>query len=169
MMRGPEEQHPISFTPQQIDQASIWVARHERGLSEAEKREFEQWLSEHPSHEACFFEHQVAWAGFDIMDDWKPAYSSPPNPDLFESKSRRGWNWFVPLGGLAAAVLLGFFLLQVSLKESEDAFPTVTTTYKAQNNEKHFLEDGSSFYLLAHSEVRVAFSEKERHIEFVAG
>jgi transmembrane sensor len=168
-MSGPENKFPSSFSEEQIEQASQWVARHERGLSEEETRAFEQWLSENPSNEACFFEHQVAWASFDVMDEWKPAYSSPPNPDLFETKPKRKWTSFIPYGGLAAAVLLGFFLLQISLQKTDDAETFVATTYKSQTNEKHFLDDGSSFYLLPGSEVRVAFSKAERTIEFVSG
>lgn len=168
-MNGSEEKFSSSFSPEEIEQAARWVARHERGLFGEEKRAFEQWLSENPNHEACFFEHQVAWAGFDVMDDWKPAYSSPPNPDLFEDKPKGKWSGFIPYGGLAAAILLGFFLLQTSLREGNESSLIVPTTYKAQNNEKHFLEDGTSFYLLADSEVRVAYSETGRTIEFLKG
>ena len=64
-----------SFSRKQVEQASKWVARHERGLSDTEQRAFEKWLAESPEHEACFFEHQVEWASFDVMDEWKPAYS----------------------------------------------------------------------------------------------
>jgi len=168
-MSDPENKFPSSFSEEQIEQASQWVARHERGLSEEETRAFERWLSENPINEACFFEHQVAWVSFDVMDEWKPAYSSPPNPDLFESKPKSMWLKFAPYGGLAAAVLLGFFLLQISLQKTGDAETFVATTYKSQTNEKHFLGDGSSFYLRPGSEVRVAFSKAERNIEFVSG
>ena len=168
-MNGPEEQFSSSFSREQIEQASQWLARHERGLSEAEQRAFEQWLSEDPGNEDCFFEHQVAWASFDVMDEWKPTYSRTPNPDLFEANPKSKWSKFVPFGGLAAAVLLGLFFLQMSLQETGNSEGFAGTTYKSQNNEKHFLEDGSSFYLLPGSEVRVAFSESERTIEFVSG
>lgn len=165
-MNDPENQFSSSFSGEQDEQASQWVARHERGLSEEEIREFDQWLS-NPSNEDCFFEHQVAWASFDVMDEWKPTYSRTPNPDLFEAKPKGMWSKFAPYGGLAAAVLLGFFLLQVSLQTTDEA--AVATSYKSQSNEKHFLEDGSSFYLLPNSEVRVAFSGTERTVEFVSG
>jgi transmembrane sensor len=168
-MNDPENQFESTYSRQQEEQASEWVARHERGLSEDEKRSFEQWLSEAPNNEACFFEHQVAWASFDVMDEWKPNYSSPPNPDLFETQPKRKWSSFVAFGGLAAAVLLGFFLLQINRQKTDNAETVVVTTYKSQSNEKHFLEDGSSFYLLSGSEVRVTITEFERNIEFVSG
>lgn len=168
-MNGPDNPFSDLFSPEQIEQASHWVARHERGLSEEETRAFEQWIAEDPNNEACFFEHQVAWASFDVMDEWKPTYSRTPNPDLFEAPAKSKWSKFVPLGGLAAAVLLGFYLLQLSLLKTDDSQAELVTSYKSQSNEKHFLEDGSSFYLLANSEVRVAFSETERNIEFVSG
>jgi len=144
-MSDPGNKSPSSFSEEQIEQASQWVARHERGLSEEETRAFERWLSENPINEACFFEHQVAWASFDVMDEWKPAYISPPNPDLFESKPKSMWRKFAPYGRLAAAVLLGFFLLQISLQKTGDAEMFVATIYRSQTNEKHFLDDGSSF------------------------
>ena len=168
-MKGPKENFSSSFNREQIEQASRWLAAHERGLSEAEEREFEQWLSEDPGNEACFFEHQVAWASFDVMDEWKPGYSNVPNPDLFETRTKRKWTGFLSLGGLAAAILLGFFFLQTTLRKSDDTETVAATTYKSQSNEKHFLEDGSSFYLLPDSVVRVAYSEAERTVEFVNG
>lgn len=168
-MNGPEEQFPSSFSREQVEQASQWVARHERGLSRAETRAFEQWLSEAPNNEACFFEHQVAWSSFDVLDEWRPTFSSAPNPDLFETKPKRNWIRFLPLAGLAAVVLLGFYLLQIFQPKTKESEDIVTVTYKAQSNEKHFLEDGSSFYLLPGSEVRVAFSKSERTVEFVSG
>ncbi len=168
-MKDPEEQFSSAFTQEQIEQAAQWVARHERGLSEEETQAFQQWLSEDSDNEACFFEHQVAWASFDVMDEWKPAYSSAPNPDLFESHSQRKWWGFLPLAGLAAAVLLGFFLLQFTRPQTRELETVLVTTYRSNNYEKHFLEDGSSFYLLPGSEVRTAFSELERTIEFVSG
>jgi transmembrane sensor len=168
-MNGPEKPFSDLFSPEQIEQASHWVALHERGLSKQEARTFEQWLAEDPNNEACFFEHQVAWASFDVMDEWKPTYSRTPNPDLFEAAPKNKWSKFASLGGLAAAVLLGFYLLQLSLLKTDDSQSELVTSYKSQSNEKHFLEDGSSFYLLANSEVRVDFSESERTIEFVSG
>lgn len=168
-MSDPENNFLSSFSEEQIERAAQWVAWHERGLSEDETRAFEQWLSEDPGNEACFFEHQVAWASFDVMDEWKPAYSSPPNPDLFESKPKSRWSKFIPLGGLAAAIWLGFFFLQISLQDGNESDLAVWSSYKSQSNEKHFLEDGSSFYLLPNSEVRVKYTGAERTIEFVSG
>ena len=168
-MNGPEKPYSDLFSPEQNEQASQWVALHERGLSEDEQHAFEQWLAEDPNNEACFFEHQVAWVSFDVMDEWKPAYSLTPNPDLFETSPKNRWSKFASLGGLAAAVLLGFYLLQLSLLKTDDSPSLVATSYKSQSNEKHFLEDGSSFYLLANSEVRVAFTDSERTIEFISG
>ena len=153
-MNGPDNQFSSEFSREQEEQASQWVARHERGLSGEETRAFQRWLSEDPTNEACFFEHQVAWAGFDVMDEWKPTYSGTPNPDLFEARPKRRWSSFFPYAGLAAAVLLGFLLLQISRQETNETETLVAVTYKSKSNEKHFLEDGSSFYLLSGSEVR---------------
>lgn len=168
-MTGPEKEFSFAFSREQNEQASKWLARQERGLSEAEQQAFEGWLSEDPGNEACFFEHQVAWASLEVMDEWKPTYSRTPNPDLFEARQIRKWRSFLALGGLAAAVLFGFFVLQFTSRNTDDMEKVVVTAYESRSNEKHFLEDGSSFYLLPDSEVRVAFSEAERTIEFVTG
>ena len=168
-MNHSENQFSPSFSREQIEQASLWLSRRERGLSESEKNAFEHWLSEDPSNETCFFEHEVAWASFDVMDEWRPAYSRPPNPDLFETRAERKRNWFIGLGGLAAAVLFGFFLLQFVRPSADHNSLVAAKTYTSQNNEKHFLEDGSSFYLLPGSELSVAFTDTERTIDFAHG
>lgn len=158
-----------SFSRKQVEQASKWVARHERGLSETEQRTFEKWLAESPEHEACFFEHQVEWASFDVMDEWKPGYSGPPNPDLFESRAKSNWKSFLVYGGMAAVVALGVWFSSSLSQDASDPIVAAGTVYKSSTYEKHFLEDGSSFYLLPDSEVIVAFSDEERNIEFVSG
>ncbi len=157
------------FSRKQIERASKWLARHERGLSEAEQRAFELWLSENPENEACFFEQQVEWAAFDVMDEWKPAYSGPPNPDLFESRSKRRWQTFFACGGIAAVVALGLWSFSPSADVESESVVAAGTVYKSRTFEKHFLEDGSSFYLLPDSEVVVSFTREERNIEFVSG
>lgn len=166
-MMGGEEN--MAFSRKQIEQASKWVARHERGLTEPEQVAFDEWLAEDAGNEACYFEQQVVWASFDVMDDWKPAYSDPPNPDLFESREKRGWRYFMLYGGMAAMLMLGLWVYSLNHSVSSDLNNAVEVVYQSENYEKHFLEDGSSFYLFPDSEVKVVYSDRERNIEFVRG
>jgi len=153
-MSGSEELFPASFGKQQIKRASNWVARHERGLSDAEAKEFENWLAEAPSNEACFFEQQIEWASFDAMDEWRPTYASRPNPDLLKAPGEN-WGNLLAISGVAAALVLGAFFVSSSFLVSDTLEEFHGVVYKSQNNEKHFLDDGSSFYLLAGSEMEV--------------
>ena len=101
----------------------------------------------------------MAWASFDVMDQWKPAYSSPPNPDLFDPKAGRRMNGFLCYGGMAALLAIGIWFTASNSSREEDSPLADSPVYKSSTYEKHFLSDGSSFYLIPNSEVRVAFSE----------
>lgn len=166
-MNDPENQSSAQFSREQENQASHWVARHERGLSADETREFERWLSEDSTNENCFFEHQVAWASFDVMDEWRPTYSSAPNPDLFENRKKKSWMRLLPYMGLAAAIAFGIWIGLLQKVRNDDT--DIGISYVSQKNEKYFLEDGSSFYLRPDSEIIVKYSEIGRNIEFVYG
>ncbi len=158
-----------TFDKAQRQQAAEWVTLHERGLTDEEKSAFEKWLSKDPSNEACFFEYQVTLAGFEAMDEWKPAYSTSPNPDLLDNKSHVKTKVFVALGGLAAAITIAVSLLTIMQFGTGNAEQVIVKTYQAQSYEKHFLDDGSAFYLQKGSEVAVSYNSSERHIELIKG
>ncbi len=151
-----------NYSKTQLDEASRWVILHEEGLTEKQKRAFEDWLKADPENESCFFEHQMAWSSFDSMSTWKPQYSKNPNPDLFDEPKRGNLRQWLPYMSLAAILALCFtfinaFNLNNRSNSSEDNLLSVAS-------EKYFLEDGSSFYLKSGSEFSVSYTSEQRTV-----
>ncbi len=164
-----KHKHNWEFSKKQKKQASLWVAKHERGLTQSEELEFQQWLKEDSSNEDCYFEQNVIWGTFDPLEDWKPKYSSEPNADLFEKPKKLKQALTYPIVGLAAILAIGFVYfsqITVSVKEQPRA---ELVEYFAENNERHFLEDGSSFYLKQGSRLKVEYTQNQRDIEIFHG
>jgi hypothetical protein len=60
---------------------------------------------------------------------------------------------------MAALLAIGIWFTASNSSREEDSQLADSPVYKSSTYEKHFLSDGSSFYLIPNSEVRVAFSE----------
>lgn len=163
------------YSKKQIDEAIRWVLRHEEEMTEEQLRAFSRWKKEHPNNEKCFFEHQVGWVSFDSMRFWKPDMSHDPNPDLFASGSgeHRHQRYWVTALSLAACLLVGFgFFFQVQRSKTDIPMslqsPSVAVeTY--EGGKKHFLSDGSSFYLKEGSVLEVSFTEQLRSLYLKSG
>ncbi|MFT4870790.1 MAG: transmembrane sensor, partial [Colwellia sp.] len=51
-----------------FDQASIWIARMDRSLTELEQAEFKAWLSENSQHQKLIIEMASMWDKMDSLD-----------------------------------------------------------------------------------------------------
>ena len=91
--------HPSPGDP--AEQASVWLARRDRGLTAAEQDAYLQWLQEDVRHGAAIQRLEGAWGALDQLAEWRPAHSAQPNPDLLAVPRRRSWRYWV--AGVAAA------------------------------------------------------------------
>jgi transmembrane sensor len=157
------------FTREQFEQATDWVAKAERGFTVDEQAAFDSWLAADPRHAESHFEAQVEWTSLDTLDECKPNFDINPNPDLLAPRPRRAVRRYISFAGIAAALMVGFTLFWNSPVPDDSTVQTPGITYRSMANEKHFLSDGSSFYLLADSELEVAYTQQERSIRFIRG
>ena len=153
------------YSEKQIDEATRWVLRHEEGLSDLQKSEFEAWKMENPDNENCFFEYQMDWTGLDTVRFWKPQLSETPNPDLFVEHSSNKRQYWIPAFAIAACLLIGFAVLQITSSSSPSSPSTTTVQMESyEGGKKHFLKDGSSFYLREGSQISVSFTNQSRNL-----
>jgi transmembrane sensor len=159
-----------NYSKRQIDEAARWVLLHEDGISEEQIAEFEEWKRSYPLNEACFFETQMGWSSLDSMRFWKPELSDDPNPDLFVDHSHARVKFRFPIVSLAACILILLALL------INNPNPAPSSSLKTENyvqhyegGKKHYLNDGSSFYLKQGSQIQVSFSDQSRDIYLKSG
>jgi transmembrane sensor len=149
------------------EQTSIWVFRHDRGLTAAEQDDFLQWLAEDSRHGECFASQRQDWERLDVLAEWRPEFSAHPNPDLLAPPAqRRRWLWPAISLAAAASIALGVFLVHPK-SETWIANPLQEKTIAGIR--QHVFEDGSIAELNRGAELVVLYTPGERRVRLERG
>jgi transmembrane sensor len=161
--------------------AAAWVLLQEQGeLSDANQRKFADWLAEDELHIAAY--EDALWA----LD---AAARHAGDPEMLalrgaalSARGNRGqlWGWAGALGAAAAAAIAGMALWTAPVAQSPVGVATrvaeKTADPKASNYQTGIgersaigLPDGSVATLDTDSQIRVAYSDKERAVYLVKG
>lgn len=165
--------------------AATWLARRDAGdWSVAEQDAFETWLAESTAHRVAFLRLDSAWReagrlqalGAGLADDELPARGRWTQPAASEevfvvSRTRRRpakasmtWRW---LGAAAAVLVLAVAGTAAWYRAGIEPVATYATAV-GQLSEVP-LADGSQATLSSDSQVRIAWSRSERHIDLMHG
>ncbi len=156
-----------SFEEKRIDsEAAAWVAKRLKGFTPEEQDAFFEWLAANARHGEWYATHMRTWKGLDLLAQWKPEHSDKPNQDLLKySQARRRWIW---LGGLAALLMMSFFLW-TQFEESITAFGgSGTRNLVAKEYERHALPDGSIVEMNRGAALKVEYNATLRRVELVS-
>jgi len=146
------------------EQASLWLARRDRGLTPSEQDDYMQWIVADPRHAEAMMQHAAAFERMMHLYEWQPWHTTEGNPDLFAPRRRvRWWPWAASVV-LAAAAAAG---LSFIYSWHAPAAPAVTSYL--QVNERLALPDGSRVELKDGSRIVVQYSDRERRVELTGG
>lgn len=149
------------------EQAALWLARRDRGLSPVEQDEYLQWLQADPRHAEAVTQHAAALERMMQLYEWQPVHDSEPNPDLFAPPRRsRRWLWSGAL--TAAAALAVLFLWERPWARQAPDIADAPKSY-LRVNERLALPDGSRIELKDGSRVVVLYSGTERRVKLAGG
>lgn len=154
-------------------QAADWVALQDAGLSAAQQDSFFEWLAADPKNSEVYTELTSVYRDLDIMVEWRPLHAIEPNPDLLASPrkpSQRQW-WLASMGGMAAALILTFFVTRGDsvTPESQPTTAMLAAGSAARSYERHVLEDGSVVELNKGGQVSVRYEPGRRLLNLLAG
>jgi transmembrane sensor len=138
--------------------ASDWLIAHDRGLTEQEQHEFEDWLAADPRHVKAWAEAQAAWARLDRLPELTPATMSP-------RASARVRGWLTMTAAAAAVLVLGFSVWPLLRPPSEPGAAEIVRITPRQ----FALSDGSRVELNSGGEVAEQFTANERRVRLVRG
>ena len=146
------------------EQASLWLARRDRGLTPSEQDDYMQWIVADPRHAEAMMQHAAALERMMHLYEWQPWHTTEGNPDLFAPRRRvRWWPWAASVV-LAAAAAVG---LSFIYSWHAPAAPAVTSYL--QVNERLALPDGSRVELKDGSRIVVQYSDRERRVKLTGG
>jgi transmembrane sensor len=145
-------------------EASAWIAKLDEGFSGEDQDGFLDWLAQDPKHREVYNERLAFWNDMSQLEDWRPEHSLEPNPDLLASRpAPKLAYWFKALGGIAAILALGFFLVnEGTIRDRSES--RVLAFGGAESYENYVLEDGSVVELNQGAEASVLYSAEKRLI-----
>jgi transmembrane sensor len=149
------------------EQAALWLARRDRGLTPAEQDDYLQWLRAHPLHAEVVAQQAAALERMMHLSDWQPVQTSAPNADLFAPAPALA-RWWKPLvAGLAAAAAIAVVYFNHNLSPEPVAVAAPRSYLRV--NERMALPDGSRVELKDGTRIAVQYSETERRVVLHGG
>lgn len=151
-----------------LEDACDWIARIDRGLSESETIQFQEWLYEKPEHLTQMLKTAKMW---DKMDDLERLSDIFPQNQVKRKKSSFVW------GSLAASLILAFTLtfydLSDVLSDNNDTvvLQPVESTYQTKIGEIDTitLPDSSVLVLNTNTIVHMKYTNEVRVLELKQG
>jgi len=150
------------------EEASLWLARLDKGLSAEAREELAEWLRADPMHREAFFELAAFWDELDVLSELSSLL--PLDQRAISTRSRRvSWAVVAVAAGIASVALLGWVVVAgftpatpeqaVLAKTLNESFET---TIGGQESEQ--LPDGSVVRLNTDTELTVVYSKVERNV-----
>jgi transmembrane sensor len=149
-------------TAQSIDEAAaIWTARLDRGLTESEQTELQEWLGGDTRRMGALARAKAIWLHADRARSLGPvATETPPTVPIWQRIDRRT---VVVGGGALAASLVAAVSIPAYLHRPKRLVTAMGEIRRVP------LGDGSVVTLDTHSVVEASFSEQRRSIHLVSG
>ncbi|AQT60404.1 FecR family protein [Cellvibrio sp. PSBB023] len=152
------------------DDASLWIARLDRGLSDEETEALRHWLSLSPKHKDCLLEMAHLWDRMDSLSVLSELFDPPvAQAPVRRTFGRTGW-------AVAASVLLVVLavklLVPATLVQAPTPAPSPLQASSGTSNTLYEtgigahstvnLPDGTRMLLNTNTQVSVTYSEHQR-------
>lgn len=164
--------YKLPSTEQRFDEASLWIAKLDGGLSPEDRQALIEWMRTDPENRALFLKMAELW---DKMEDLSRLSDLFPKPDQSHaSMSRR----FV---AIAAAVLIGVLTVVLNgIDRQQVSDPNISLELAQSNYEQIFetgigehseftLPDNSQLILNTNSLIEVSFTKQHRRLVLQRG
>jgi transmembrane sensor len=148
------------------DAASLWLSRRDRGLNAAEQDAYLEWLYADPLHGRAIVQLERVWASLNKLEQWRPAHSKIPNPDLLAPRRHSRLYWLSTALSAAAVIALGFYFWLPSRTEAPVSHGQAIIH---PGPERLTLDDGSIVELNTGAKVETRFTPTERHVRLLRG
>lgn len=149
--------------------AARWLARHDRGLTAEETREFEHWLAADARHRAEWRSLDESWQALDALPGCGELAAEAARLD--RETRRRLWfrRAFVGVTAAAAALALGFVVFRTGWFSRSAPADAPTIVRVAPDVHRQTLADGSIVEARGDAVVAADFSPATRRVRLERG
>ena len=155
----------LSIESRRDEEAGLWIAKIDRGITDSEKDELTRWLSAAPENYQFFLETAELW---DDMDAISILSDICPKPSEVEER-------YTPIGWAIAATVVLAISLTVFFNSAGERFDSATDTQIVSAPTKIFstkigeqatfeLPDGSTLVLNTNSLVSIIYTDANRFL-----
>jgi transmembrane sensor len=153
------------------EDAALWLARLDRGLSELESAELSRWLNADRRHSETLLELAALWDDLDVLSELSALFPL----DRPAKKQQGRWLKSALAASLVGVAIAGWVTYELSFISARDAELNagqsarqvfVTTIGERTRNE---LADGSVVMLNTDTAVEVAYSDESRDVFLLRG
>lgn len=161
--------YPLRPDETQLQQASEWFSKMERGLDEPENATFQAWLMESPRNRETLLGLATLWDKMDVLNHLSDIV--PHSPQKTSKISGRSF-------ALAASILFASIISVVVYQFNQhNELPTMAQTVVSENTystqvgelSTFYLQDKTKVVLNTNSKLRVTYTDKQRLFELLAG
>lgn len=153
---------PVRFRDprQELEQATSWIVRIDRGLHGNEREELSRWLDESDRHRDAFLEIARLWDRMDVLSELAELF--PLREEIADNRGAIGW---IAMAGLAC--LAGIAVALFHFQKSNGFVASYATTIGQQQTVD--LPDHSRIRLNTNTALQVEFSAKARLVKLIHG
>ncbi len=148
------------------EEASVWIAKLERGLDHDEEQALTEWANLSPLRYDTLMKMASLWDSMGVLNELSSLFP------LEEVKPQTSSPFSFGRMAVAASVLmclgLSGFWLSVKDSASTPTYPSQYLTSLGEHTTEH-LSDGSVLQLNTNSLIKIDFTPSERHITLVRG
>ena len=153
--------HQFPDQSSRFDEASLWIAKLDNGLSNAEEKALKDWLSQDSENAAVFLKMAEVWDKMDSLDRLSHLFPQPVH------HRNQGFSALARVASVAAVLLVGVWMAAIwlPLDNSDSGFvANVQGLYQTTVGESSEIDlpDGTRLVLNTNSSVRVSYSERQR-------
>lgn len=159
----------ININKDPMDEASLWITRLDRGLSEEEQVELKLWLQVSDTHVETFMQLVKLWDKMESLSQLSELF--PHKPQRLSSTRTSIYAWAASFI-FASLISLGLWL-NADIFFGQDTTQVVqfSSDYETNVGEQStfFLQDKTRIKLNTNSLVRVTYTDKQRVFELLRG
>jgi transmembrane sensor len=159
----------ININKEPIDEASLWITRLDRGLSNKELSELKAWLQVSPTHAETFMQLVELWDKMESLSQLSELF--PRKPQKVSSKNAPILAWAASFV-FASLISLGlWFNADIFLGQDSTQIVQFNNEYQTKIGEQStfFLQDKTQIKLNTNSLVKVTYTDKQRVFELLRG